>query len=147
MPFRLRQLSRVSARFRTLGNSCKCSSNEIDLSAASKQIPAAPKCLFAMGLHGDCVNRSAFKGPCQEKFRSSIRQRRWNAAFSKTVAYVKPEKNLPPSLFFFFPFLSPPHQSSYLSAVSEHEVLCKGCVSGLQMEIPFPARCLRLGSW
>lgn len=99
MPFRLRQLLRVSTSFKMLGKSCKCSSNEIDLSATSKQIPAAPKCLFAVGLNGDCVNRSAFKDTCQEKFRSSIRQWHWNAAFSKTVAYIKPEKKPLPSLF------------------------------------------------
>lgn len=92
MPFQLRQLLCMSTSFKMLGKSCKCSFNEIGLSATSKHIPAAPKCLFAMGLSGDCVNRSAFKGTCQEKFRSSTRQWHWNAAFSKTVTYIKPRK-------------------------------------------------------
>lgn len=102
MPFRLRQLLCMSTGFKILGKSCKCSSNEIDLSATSKQIPASPKCLFAMGLNGDCVNHSAFKGTCQEKFRSSIRQWHWNAAFFKAVAYIKPGKKTHPSLLFVF---------------------------------------------
>lgn len=105
MLLRLRQLLSMSTSFKTLGRSCKCSSNEIDLSATSKQIPAAPNCLFAMGLNGDCVNHSAFKGRCQEKFRSSARQWHWNAAFSKMVDHIKPKKKLPTLLLFFL--LSP----------------------------------------
>lgn len=101
MPPRLRQLLSMSTSFKTLGRSCKCSSNEIDLSATSKQIPAAPNCLFAVGLNGDCVNHSAVKGRCQEKFRSSARQWHWNAAFSKMVARTKPKKKLPALLLFF----------------------------------------------
>lgn len=108
MPFRLRQLLSMSTGFKMLGRSCKCSSNEIDLSAASKQIPAATKCLFATGLNGDCVNHSAVRGRCQEKFRSSIRQWHWNVAFSRMDSYIKPKIKL--SLlslsFFFSPFSS-----------------------------------------
>lgn len=104
MPFQLKQLLHMSTSFKTLGKSCKCSSNEIDLSATSKQIPAAPKCLFAMRLNGDCVKSSAFKDTCQEKFRSSTRQWHRNAAFSKIFANIKPEKKPLPSSFFFFAF-------------------------------------------
>lgn len=100
MPFQLRQLLCMSTSFKTLGKSCKCSSNEFGLSATSKHIPAAPKCLFAVGLSGDCVNCSAFKGTCQEKFRSSTRQWHWNAAFSRTVTYINPEKKPPPQFLF-----------------------------------------------
>lgn len=101
MPFQLRQLLCMSTSFKMLGKSCKCSSNEIGLSAPSKHIPAAPKCLFAMRLSGDCVNHSAFKGTCQEKFRSSTRQWHWNAAFSKTVTYINPEKKAPLQFMVF----------------------------------------------
>lgn len=104
MPFQLKQLLHMSTSFKTLGKSCKCSSNEIDLSATSKQIPAAPKCLFAVRLNGDCVKSSAFKGTCQEKFRSSTRQWHRNAAVSKIFANIKPEKKPLPSSFFIFSF-------------------------------------------
>jgi len=105
MPFRLRQLLSMSTGFKMLGRSCKCSSNEIDLSAASKQIPAATKCLFATGLNGDCVNHSAVRGRCQEKFRSSIRQWHWNVAFSRMDSYIKPKIKVSLLSLFFFSFL------------------------------------------
>lgn len=125
MPLQLRQLLHMSTSFKMLGKSCKCSSNEIDLSATSKQIPAAPKCLFAMGLNRDCVHCSAFKGTCQEKFSWSIRQWRWNVAFSKTFAYIKPEKESPPSLFPIPPPPSGPLTFWYLSAWGSLQRLCK----------------------
>lgn len=149
MPFQLRQLLCMSTSFKTLGKSCKCSSNEIGLSATSKHIPAAPKCLFAMGLRGDCVNRSAFKGTCQEKFRSSTRQWHWNAAFSRTVTYINPEKKKASTSSHGFCFVwgAFPHQNSRLSGISVHKVLCKGCISKLQTEVCFLLGCLRMGSW
>lgn len=126
MPFRLRQLLSMSTGFKMLGRSCKCSSNEIDLSAASKQIPAATKCLFATGLNGDCVNHSAVRGRCQEKFRSSIRQWHWNVAFSRMDSYIKPKIKLSLLSLSFFFLLSPPHLAFKLPANLVHEGLCKG---------------------